>query len=210
MILILTELDDIKIERFVNSMQRLNLPFPTPSKKVSDTTRGLLYVLAMSLFSYHSAEASEDQQEKIEGLEKRMSALEAENASLSSRVSELEKKERIEKKSDFASIVPKNEIEKKKFFDTFRREIKSSEDQSRGPWTDAASWEKLRKRMSEYGVRQALGRPTRIKPSANPKIETIYFYIGDLNADGVDEEGYVNLKDKRVVSFKSPHQQGSE
>jgi hypothetical protein len=30
-------------------------------------------------------------------------------------------------------------------------------------------------------------------------------YIGDLNSDGVDEEGYVNFKDERVVSFKSPH-----
>ena len=146
----------------------------------------------------------------IEALEKRMSALEAENARLSSRVSQLEKAERIEKKSDFSSIVPKNEIEKKKFFDTFRREIKSSEDQSQGPWTEPASWNGIRKRMSEYGVRQALGRPTRIKPSSNPKIETIYFYSGDLNADGVEEEGYVNLKDKRVVSFKSPHQQAEE
>ena len=191
-------------------MQSLKVPFFTIFRKISDPTKGLLFVLSLSLFSYHSAWANEDQLGKIEALEKRMSALEAENARLSSRVSELEKTERIEKKSDFSSIVPKNEIEKKKFFDTFRREIKSSEDQSRGPWTKPDSWNGVRKRMSEYGVRQALGRPTRIKPSSNPKIETIYFYIGDLNADGVDEEGYVNLKDKRVVSFKSPHQQGSE
>ncbi len=205
-----TELDDIEIERFVNSMQRLKLPFYSIFKKVSDTSKGSLFILTLFLFSHHSAEASEDQQEKIESLEKRISALEVENARLSSRVSELEKTDKIKNKSEFSSIVPRDKIEKKKFFDTFRREIKSSEDMSRGPWTKVESWEKIRKRMSEYGVRLALGRPTRIKPSANPKIETIYFYIGDLNADGVDEEGYVNLKDKRVVSFKSPHQQGSE
>ena len=191
-------------------MQSLKVPFFTIFRKISDPTKGLLFVLSLSLFSYHSAWANEDQLGKIEALEKRMSALEADNARLSSRVSELEKTERIEKKSDFSSIVPKNEIEKKKFFDTFRREIKSSEDQSRGPWTKPDSWNGVRKRMSEYGVRQALGRPTRIKPSSKPKIETIYFNIGDLNADGVDEEGYVNLKDKRVVSFKSPHQQAGE
>ena len=191
-------------------MQSLKVLFFTIFRKVSDPTKGLLFVLSLSLFSYHSAWANEDQVEKIEALEKRISALEVANTRLSSRVSELEKTDRIKKKSDFSSIVPRDEIEKKKFFETFRREIKSSEDQSRGPWTEVESWEKIRKRMSEYGVRQALGSPTRIKPSANPKIETIYFYIGDLNADGVDEEGYVNLKDKRVVSFKSPHQQGSE
>ena len=204
------KLDDIKFEPFVRKMQSSKLPFSFIFRKISDSTKELVFLLTMSLFSYHSAFASEDQQGRIEALEKRMSALEAENARLFSRLGELEKTERIEKKSDFSSIVPKNEIEKKKFFDTFRREIKSSEDQSRGPWTEPASWEKIRKRMSEYGVRQALGRPTRIKPSNNPKIETIYFYIGDLNADGVDEEGYVNLKDKRVISFKSPHQQESK
>ena len=130
-------------------MQSLKVPFFTIFRKVSDPTKGLLFILSLSLFSYHSAWATEDQLGKIEALEKRMSALEAENARLSSRVSQLEKAERIEKKSDFSSIVPKNEIEKKKFFDTFRREIKSSEDQSRGPWTQPASWNGIRKRMSE-------------------------------------------------------------
>ena len=59
--------------------------------------------------------------------------------------------------------------------------------------------------MSEYSVRETLGKPTRLKTSLNPGIETVYLYSGDLNSDGVKEEGYVNFKDKRVVSFKSPH-----
>ena len=59
--------------------------------------------------------------------------------------------------------------------------------------------------MSEFSVRDTLGKPTRIRPSVKPSIEIVYMYVGDLNSDGIDEEGYVNFKDKRVVSFKSPH-----
>ena len=70
-----------------------------------------------------------------------------------------------------------------------------------GSWTKPDGWKTIRKRMSEFSVRETLGIPTRIRPS----IEIIYMYVSDLNSDGIDEEGYVNFKDKRVVSFKSPH-----
>ena len=59
--------------------------------------------------------------------------------------------------------------------------------------------------MSEYAVRETLGRPTRMKQSVNPRVEVVYFYTGDLNSDGEDEVGYIEFRDKRVVSFKSPH-----
>ena len=42
--------------------------------------------------------------------------------------------------------------------------------------------------MSEYSVRETLGKPTRLKTSLNPGIETVYLYSGDLNSDGVKEE----------------------
>ena len=83
--------------------------------------------------------------------------------------------------------------------------LKSNIDKSRGPWTKPEGWETIHNRMSEFSVREAHGKPTRIRPSVKPSIEIVYMYVGDLNSDGVDEEGYVNFKDKRVVSFKSPH-----
>ena len=41
-----------------------------------------------------------------------------------------------------------------------------------------------------------------MRPSVKPHVEVVYFYT-ELNSDGEDETGYVELKDKRVVSFKS-------
>ena len=100
-------------------------------------------------------------------------------------------------------LIPQDETEKKAFFDKFRREFKSSQDQARGPWTNPEPWTKIRKRMSEYSVRETLGRPTRMRPSVKPHVEVVYFYTGDLNSDGDPlKQNYVEFKDKRVVSFK--------
>ena len=121
------------------------------------------------------------------------------------RVAELES---ALKKSDsrrLAEILPDDEKEKKSFFENFRKELNSDRDRAKGPWTSADSWNSVRKRMSVFELREVLGNPTRIRPSINPAIDLVYLYEGDLNADGESESGYVNVKDKRVVSFKSPH-----
>ena len=141
----------------------------------------------------------------LQAIEKRLAALEQENAKLKERIGKLEKSSGQATAQQTSGIIPQDENEKKAFFDKFRREFKSSQDQARGPWTNPEPWTKIRKRMSEYSVRETLGRPTRMKPSVKPYVEVVYLYTGDLNSDGVDEEGYVELKDKRVVSFKSPH-----
>ena len=149
--------------------------------------------------------SAEDNDSKLQAIEKRLAALEQENAKLKERIAKLEKSGAQAVAKNSSGIIPQDETEKKAFFDKFRREFKSSQDQARGPWTNPESWTKIRKRMSEYSVRETLGRPTRMKPSVKPYVEVVYLYTGDLNSDGVDEEGYVELKDKRVVSFKSPH-----
>ena len=127
------------------------------------------------------------------------------NAKLSDRIRILEEKNLTNDVQDLSKMIPKEESKKKKFFDKFRLELESSSIQNHGPWTNPGAWKSIRKRMSEYSVRETLGKPTRLKTSLNPGIETVYLYSGDLNSDGVKEEGYVNFKDKRVVSFKSPH-----
>ena len=157
------------------------------------------------LFSFSKLSAKEDTFSQLEAIEKRLAALELENVKLKERISELEKGGAQENAKQLPGLIPEDETKKKAFFDRFRREFKSSQDQTRGPWTSPEPWTKIRKRMSEYSVREILGRPTRMRPSVKPHVEMVYLYAGDLNSDGVDEEGFVELKDKRVVSFKSPH-----
>lgn len=167
--------------------------------------RKLLIAHTLMLFCYSSLFASNDIALQIGKLEKRLSTLERENKKLTERVIELEKVQTNVKASDLTAYLTQNENDKNKFLEVFRRELKSNIDKSRGPWTKPEGWETIRKRMPEFSVREALGKPTRIRPSVKPSIEIVYMYVGDLNSDGVDEEGYVNFKDKRVVSFKSPH-----
>ena len=38
----------------------------------------------------------------------------------------------------------------------------------------------------------------------NPRIDQVYLYDGDLDADGEEEQGVVNFYNDRVVSFESP------
>ena len=137
-------------------------------------------------------------------LEQRIMALEKENGQLKERLAKLEGKMRLQPK-ELADILPQEEMQKKSFLEAFRRELKSDADRASGPWTSPDSWALIRKRMSSFEVRETLGRPTRMKPSVRPAIDEIYFYKGDLDADGIEEEGVVNFKDKRVVSFESPH-----
>jgi hypothetical protein len=151
---------------------------------------------------------AEDEQNKpgaaFKILEQRVKALEKENDQLKMRLSNLEEKKVLQPK-ELADILPKEEKEKKSFLESFRRELKSDAARASGPWTSPDSWALIRKRMSSFEVRETLGRPTRMKPSVRPAIDEVYFYKGDLDADGIEEEGVVNFKDKRVVSFESPH-----
>jgi hypothetical protein len=155
----------------------------------------------------------------LDSLAGRVASLERENAEMKRRLSEDDQErkdllvrvaelESALKKSDsrrLAEILPDDEKEKKSFFENFRKELNSDRDRAKGPWTSADSWSSVRKRMSVFELREVLGTPTRIKQSVKPSVDQVYLYEGDLNADGESESGYVNVKDRRVVSFKSPH-----
>jgi len=155
----------------------------------------------------------------LDSLAVRVASLERENAQMKRRLSEDDRErkdlmmrvaelESALKKSDsrrLAEILPNDEKDKKSFFENFRKELNSDRDRAKGPWTSVDSWNSVRKRMSVFELREVLGNPTRIKQSVKPSVDQVYLYEGDLNADGESESGYVNVKDKRVVSFKSPH-----
>jgi hypothetical protein len=140
---------------------------------------------------------------RVKQLEQRIQSVEKENNQLRKEIVKSTQTNAY-KLTSVAQILPSDPDQKKLFLDKLRFEINSNADKVSGPWVNAENWKKMRKRMSYYEVRKVLGTPTRIKPSVKPNIEQIYYYSGDLNADGSQEEGTVNFSDKRVVSFESP------
>ena len=102
--------------------------------------------------------------------------------------------------------IPQESKEKKSFFHKIKKELKIDQAQAAGPWTNPESWKQIRKNISSFQVRRALGNPNKIKHSLNPRIEQVYRYEGDLDGDGVEEKGVVNFHRDRVVSFEPPFQ----
>ena len=110
------------------------------------------------LFCYSGLSAGNDTALKIGKLEKRLSTLERENTEAYRTGTRTRESSNKCKASDLPAYLPQNENEKKKFLEVFRRELKSNRDQSSGPWTKPEGWETIRKRMSEFSVREALGQ----------------------------------------------------
>ena len=82
--------------------------------------------------------------------------------------------------------------------------MESDADRNRGPWTQKETWDKMKRNLTGHKVRLLLGNPNKIKGDLSPRIEQVYFYIGDLDADGTDEVARVNFYRDRVVSFTPP------
>lgn len=183
---------------------------PKKSFKVNSACHSFFYLFGLML-GLHSSTVLVAKNEtggnldRLELLEQRVTVLEKENGILKERLAKLEGAPAPIQPRELADILPKEEKEKKFFLESFRRELKSDAARASGPWTSPDSWALIRKRMSSFEVRETLGRPTRMKPSVRPAIDEVYYYKGDLDADGIEEEGVVNFKDKRVVSFESPH-----
>jgi outer membrane murein-binding lipoprotein Lpp len=140
---------------------------------------------------------------KVKLLEDRIQLVEKENNQLRKEIAKSTQTD-ASKLTNLAQILPSDPDQKKSFLDKLRFEINSNADKASGPWVNPENWKTIKKRMSYYEVRKVLGTPTRIKPSVKPNIEQVYYYSGDLDADGTQEEGSVNFSDKRVVSFESP------
>lgn len=141
---------------------------------------------------------------KLGGLEERVTKLETENVEVKKEVKEVAESAKEAKTATENLAIPKDEEEKKSFLENLRINLKSDELKTNKPWTQKDTWTALKKNMTSYQVRKLLGNPNTIKSSLNPRIEQIYRYHGDINADGVEEEAEVNLFRDRVVSFKSP------
>lgn len=141
---------------------------------------------------------------KLGGLEERVAKLETDNVEVKKEVKEAAKSAKEAKTASQNLVIPQNEEEKKSFLNKLRIDLKSEEAKSRGAWTKKETWKEMKKNLTGYKVRKLLGNPNTIKSSLNPRIEQVYHYRGDLNADGADEVAIVNFFRDRVVSFEKP------
>jgi hypothetical protein len=140
---------------------------------------------------------------QMNGLDKRVTNLEKKNIEVSNEIKVVSKIAE-EAKSESTKFVPVNPEGKKSFFSNLRMQLNSDEVNAKGPWTKKETWNQVKKNLTEFKIRKLLGNPSTTKISIDPRIERVYIYKGDLNADGKEELGNVNFFRERVVSFTSP------
>jgi len=141
---------------------------------------------------------------KVGGLEQRVSRLESDNAEVKKEVKQVAKSAKEAKTATESLAIPKGKEEKESFFNMLRIGMESDADRDKGPWTKPEIWKSMKRNLTGHKVRMLLGNPNLIKRDLNPRVDQVYHYIGDLNADGVDEFAKVNFYRDRVISFTSP------
>ena len=141
---------------------------------------------------------------KVGGLEKRVFQLETKNKEVKEDIKQAAKSAEGAKSATENLQIPTDEKEKASFFNKLKNEIYSQEAKDSGPWSKKESWSSIRNNLTRFQVRKALGDPHEINQSLKPRIDQVYQYSGDLDADGKDEIGIVNFFRDRVVSYKSP------
>jgi hypothetical protein len=141
---------------------------------------------------------------KVSGLEERVGKLESDNAKVKKEVKQVAQSAEEAKSATNALIIPKDEKEKESFFKKLKNQILAQEAKDSGPWAKETNWSKVEKKLTRVQVRRLLGNPHRVKLNNNPRIDQVYLYSGDLNADGEEDIGLVNFYRDRVVSFTTP------
>ena len=141
---------------------------------------------------------------KMGSLEERVGKLESENKEVKKEVKQVTNYVQESKSATNALEIPKNENEKASFFKNLKNQIYSQEAKDSGPWAKKESWSGIRKNLTRFQVRKALGDPHEVNQSLEPRIDQVYVFSGDLDADGKEEKGVVNFFRDRVVSFKTP------
>ena len=141
---------------------------------------------------------------KLGGLEERVTKLETDNVEVKKEVKEVAKSAKEAKTATENLSIPKDEEEKKSFLNKLRIDLKSEEVKATGPWSKPETWNAMKKNLTQHKVKNLLGNPNDIKISLNPRIDRIYIYSGDINADGLEETAEINFFRDRVISYSSP------
>jgi len=141
---------------------------------------------------------------KVGGLEERVGKLESDNKEVKKEIKQAAQSAQEAKSATNRLQIPKDEKEKESFFNKLKNEIYSQEAKDSGPWAKQENWAKVEKKLTRVQIRRLLGDPHRVKLNNNPRIDQVYDYSGDLDADGKEDTGVVNFYRDRVVSFISP------
>ena len=141
---------------------------------------------------------------KVSGLEERVVKLESENKAVKKEVKQAAKSAEEAKSATQNLQIPKDEKEKASFFNKLKNEIYSQEAKDSGPWAKKESWSNIRNNLTRFQVRKALGNPHEVNQSLKPRVDQVFLYRGDLDADGKEEVGIVNFFRDRIVSFETP------
>ena len=141
---------------------------------------------------------------KLGGLEERVTKLETDNVEVKKEVKEVAKSAKEAKSATENLSIPKDEEEKESFFKRLKNEISTQEAKDSGPWSKKESWDQIRRNLTRAQVRKILGNPHKVKLDLNPRIDQVYQYNGDLDADGIEDFGNVKFFRDRIVSFESP------
>ena len=170
----------------------------------------LLVLLSSSLVGEESVSNAELSRKldlilgKVGGLEERVVKLESDNAEVKQKVKQVGQSVKEAKSANTTLVIPKDEKEKESFFKKLKNQIYSQEAKDSGPWAKPENWQKVEKKLTRVQIRRLLGNPHRVKLNNNPRIDQVYQYSGDLDADGQEDIGVVNFFRDRVVSFTSP------
>lgn len=140
--------------------------------------------------------------QSVQDLDERVTRLESANMEVRKEVEQVAKSAEEAKKT--INSIPKVPEEKKSFLQKLGNQLKTQQTLDSGPWTKRESWREIRKNISAFQVRKILGNPTKIKKSINPRIDQTFHYIGDLNADGITDQGTISFHRDRVIDFESP------
>ena len=85
---------------------------------------------------------------KLGGLEERVTKLETDNVEVKKEVKEVAKSAKEAKTATENLSIPKDEKEKKSFFNKLRIEMESDADRNRGPWTQKETWDKMKRNLT--------------------------------------------------------------
>ena len=141
---------------------------------------------------------------KVGELEERVGKLESENKAVRKKVQQVAQSAAEAKTATKNLQIPKGEKERASFYNKLKNEIYSQKAKDSGPWAKKESWSGIRNNLTRFQVRKALGDPHEVNQSLKPRIDQVYQYSGDLDADGEQETGVVNFFRDRVVSYESP------
>ena len=130
--------------------------------------------------------------------------MESENNAVRKEVKEASQSAKEAKSASASFAIPKETKEKESFFKRMKNEITTQAAKDSGPLAKKSSWAFIKRNLTRAEVRRILGNPHKVKINNDPRIDQIYYYSGDLDADGVENLGLVQFFNDRLVSFQSP------